>query len=162
MDNKEMNSNQKPVQISIFDGRKQYEVVNKQGEVLGILLINPSDVGIVERYEKVSQMMEDSVEKLREIGVTGNGNAEEMKFADALKEASDEIKKNVDYLFDGNVSDTFFARTNPFSPIGDKFYIENVMEVVAKVIEIEFDTVVKKAKKRAAKYTNRYAPKYHN
>lgn len=162
MDNKEiMNLDEMEKPIVIDDGKKRYPVTNKQGELLGILVINPSDIGIIDRYEELSNMMEEVSEKLRKIGATETGESDDSSFAEQIRIASDEIKGKIDYLFDGNVSETFFAKNNPFSPCNGKFFVETVIDVIGSVIEKEFDTSVKKAQKRVAKYTDRKAPRYH-
>lgn len=140
--NRPVNSNR----ITIDDGSRVYDIVNKRGELLGQFPFVPSDIGIVDRYKHTIQVFD-------ELQTSIGDKPEET----AITEMSEKMKKEIDYLFNADVSGTFFKITGPFSILGSgEFFVENVIRAVQGVIEAETGTRLERTKSRASKYTERY------
>lgn len=95
-------------------------------------------------YEKV-------VEALEAITFSNNTDADEMF------KASDEVKKQMDYLLNYNVSNEIFAKCNPFTltDSGD-FYVEKVFEEIGGLIEEKMNKRLEKKKAKIRKATAAY------
>ena len=78
------------------------------------------------------------------------------KAVEALREAEKRLYEAVDKLFAGNMSEAFFGRMNPFSPVGGRFYCELAIEAVGEYITKEFGRETAAMNKRVASYTGRY------
>ncbi len=140
--NRPVNSNR----ITIDDGSRVYDIVNKRGELLGQFPFVPSDIGIIDRYKHTIQVFD-------ELQTSINDKSDET----AITEMSEKMKKEIDYLFNADVSGTFFKITGPFSILGSgEFFVENVIRAVQGVIETETGTRLERTKSRASKYTERY------
>lgn len=138
--------------IKVDTGATNVRIRDFDGEILGVVKINPTDVDIVERYTTV-------VDKFNNLDF---GKDEKVSDEQMLK-LSDMIKEQFDYLFNYSVSKVFFSKCSPLTIISDgDFYFENVFNNLAPVIEDIVNVRVQKKMKKIKKYTDKYAPKYHN
>jgi len=145
------------LEIEVDDGSEQVIIKNKHGEEIGVFYFRPTDVGIIERYNKFVKDFSDITAPLENINIASDGtaNGDEVENA-ALNEAENRLYKACDYLFDGNMSKAFFGNMHPFSPVNGAFYCEGVLSSVGKFIAQRFDTEVSKIQKRVSRYTNDY------
>ena len=140
--NRLINSND----IVIDDGSRVYNIKNKRGKVLGQFPFSPSDIGIIDRYKHTIQVFDELQNSISD-------KSEEA----AITEMSNKMKEEIDFLFNADVSGTFFKITGPFSILDSgEFFVENVIKAVQKVIEMETGTRLEKTKSRASKYTDKY------
>lgn len=79
----------------------------------------------------------------------------------ALNAAKVELYKAFDYLFDANVAEAFFAKVNPFTLTGGRFFCEVVLEAVGGFISQRIGTEVNKLNTRVQKYTHGYRTGKH-
>lgn len=116
----------------------------KDDEVIGKFKFNPNDLDIVSRYQSV-------VEKLESIKMPENEDP------GAYIAVSNQVKELMDYLLNYNVSEDIFAKCNPFTLTSNgNFFIENVIEGIANIIEKAADVRLKKKKAKIAKATKGY------
>lgn len=133
--------------ITIDDGLKTYDIVNKSGKLLGQFSFNPSDTGLINRYKEVSVNIIELGNRLSK----ENSTKEEKN-----KKAEDYIKEQFDYLFNANVSGTFFSIMGPLSLLGDQTFTEVVMNTIASVVKKESGVHLKKLEMRINKHTSKY------
>lgn len=164
-------------QIRVNDGSKTYQIVNQNDEELGVFRFNPTDMGMLEKYndvvERISKVLQGLEEGGTETPVLPGTEGEEGTPADAgenpaaavsllsrrTKEAMDEIKAAVDELF-GYDTGSFWAVCSPLTPLSNgQFFIENVMDAVAQVIEKEMGQRAKKVQSKMRAYTDKYRRK---
>lgn len=79
----------------------------------------------------------------------------------ALHEAQQRLYEACNKLFGGNMSEAFFGKMHPFSPVGGRFYCENALEAVGSYISKQFAREVKKVNSRVEKYTHGYKTGKH-
>lgn len=131
--------------IRINDGSKSYEIVNQEDKVLGVFTFNPTDTGIIERYNDALDGLEEVMKEL------GTGDEK------AIVIASNAIKEKIDFLFGYDASRTFFSITGPLTPLSNgQIFVESVLEGIRQVIEAEMDVRLKKVRQRMDKYTDSY------
>ena len=145
--------------IVVDDGSVRVPINNKQGEEIGVFFFRPTDVGMIDRYNEVAADFDKIVEPLEHIDINPDGTADEKNEAEmaALAEAEKRLYEACDYLFGGNMSEAFFGKMHPFSPVGGRFYCENALEAVSGFISKQFGKEVAKVNKRVEKYTHGYA-----
>lgn len=132
--------------IVVDDGTKVYDIYNHRKEIIGQFVFSPSDMGIVERYDHAVAEFEDIQKTL-----SGDNSKP------AIKAANDRMKAEFDYLFNADVSESFFSITNPFTPLeSGEFFAVTVLNAVKSVVEKETMIRLKRAKTRASKYTKKY------
>lgn len=118
--------------ITVDDGSVKVPIKNRQGEELGAFSFRPTDVGIIERFNRLSSQFDQIVEPLERVNIKPDGTAEAQDGAElaAFQEAEKRLYAACDELFGGNMAEAFFGRMHPFSPIGGRFYCENALSAV--------------------------------
>lgn len=126
---------QETLKLSVDTGSVLVDI-DDNGKTVGQFRFNPGDLDILRRYKDVIANFE---------AITLPENPDE----EAILAVGDEIKKQIDYLLNYNVSADIFAVCNPLTPTasGD-FYFENVIEGIAGLIE---KTTGKRIEKKMAK-----------
>lgn len=118
--------------------------IDDKGEIIGQFRFNPADLDIIRRYPKVV----DSLNAMK----LPDDPTDEQFFA-----ATDEIKRQFDYLLNYNVSDELFSKCNPLTPVSNgDFYCENVLDGIAGIIERVMKQRVEKKKAKIQKITAQY------
>lgn len=141
--------------ITVDDGYQRVPINNKYGDEIGVFYFNPTDVGIIERYNRMAETFDAITEPLNAIqnGPDDDDDTIEARQIEALNQAKERLCEAVDELFGGNAAEAFFGKVNPFSPVDGMFYCENVLQAVGRFINDQFDTATKKMSARVAKYT---------
>lgn len=149
--------------IAVDDGSVEVPIQNKRGDVIGTFVFNPTDIGIIERYNKVIGDFDKITEPLESINVNPDGTADEKNDAEmaALKEAETRLYDACNYLFGGNFAEAFFGKMHPFSPINGRFYCENALNAVGKFISAQFEREVKQVNTRVERYVHGYRTGKH-
>lgn len=149
---------QKSLEIVVDDGSQRIPIKNLAGDEIGVFYFRPTDVGIIKRFNETVAKFDRITEPLEGIAITPNGEADESdtKAAAALEEAEKRLYEACDYIFDGNMSEAFFGKMNPFSPVGGVFYCETALNRVGDFIAAQFDQETKKVNKRLSQYVRKY------
>ena len=110
-------------EIRVSTGKITVPIIDSDGETVGKITFNPTDVDILKRYEAV-------IDALNAITVPDGADA------DAIFTVSDELKRQVDFLLGYPVSEEIFGRCNPLTltDTGD-FYIEAVLAGIGELLE---------------------------
>lgn len=142
--------------IVVDDGSVKEIIRNKVGEEIGVFYFRPTDVGIIDRYNKVVADFDRITEPLETVNIKNDGTVDEQDEAGfkAMQEATKRLYDACNYLFGGNFAEAFFGSMHPFSPVGGKFYCENALSAVGQYISRQFDREVSKVNQRVSKYTH--------
>jgi len=138
-------------------------ICNKFGDEIGVFYFQPTDIGMVDRYNKAMSEFDKITEPLENVNIKGDGTVDENDEAgfEAMREAQRRLYEACDYLFGGNMSEAFFGKVHPFSPVNGRFYCENALEAVGKFISRQFDRETAKVNNRVSKYTHGYKTGKH-
>lgn len=150
------------MKIVVDDGYRLVPIENKYGEKVGEFRFRPTDIGIIERYNRLADSFDKITEPLENVDISPEGTAEDEmnpEEAAALKEAEKRLFEAVDDLFGGNMAEAFFGKMHPFSPVNGVFYCETAIEAVGNYISAQFDSETKKITKRVNRYVKGYKPK---
>lgn len=148
--------------IRIDDGLRRIPIENMFGQEVGVFFFRPTDLGIMERYNKLIGEFDKILEPLENANIGRDGEAADPtdeESVNAINEARTKLNNLLDELFDGNFSEAFFGKMNPFSPVGGRFYCEQAIEMVGAYIEQEFGVEAAQMSRRVEKYTGRYGGK---
>ncbi len=150
-------------EIVIDDGSVEVPIKNKRGDVIGVFFFRPTDIGIIERYNKIVGTFDEIVAPLESVNIQADGTAEEHDAAAqaALKEAEKRLYDACDFMFGGNMSEAFFGKMHPFSPVGGVFYCEKAIEAVGRYISAQFTRETAKIANRVNRYTHGYRTGKH-
>ena len=145
----------KALGIVVDDGYQRIPIRNLHGDEVGVFYFNPTDIGIVQRFNEFAQNFSSVVEPLERLSETANDEADEFTTIqeNALNEATERLYEAVNKLFNGDMAGAFFGKVHPFSPVDGEFYCTKALEAVRAFIGEQFDTQVAKINKRVDKYT---------
>lgn len=152
----------KALEIVIDDGSQRIPIKNKDGEEIGVFFFRPTDIAIINRYNESVGKIDDVVKPLEDINISATGEAEDITdeaAVSALNEAEKRLFDLCDYIFGGNMSEAFFGKMHPFSPVGGEFYFEKALAAVGAFISAQFNQETAKISKRVTKYTGKYQRK---
>ena len=117
--------------ITFNTGAKSYEIVDQDGNELGVFRFIPTDVGILNRYKETAAFFASVGDKIK---------GEDLE--EILPELEKEAGEKIDFLFGAPVSENFFEIT-----------------VIGGIIEKELAEREKKQQERIDKYTAKYTKK---
>ena len=143
--------------ITVDDGFKRVPINNTYGDEIGVFYFNPTDIGIIQRYNKMASTFDAITEPLEAVDKAEGLEGEELeaKQLEALEQATERLYAAVNELFGGDFAGAFFGKVNPFSPVDGSFYCEQALSAVGQFISKQFDAETEKFAKRVEKYTNR-------
>lgn len=124
----------------------EYEFLDADGNILFTIRFNP-DLDIARRYNKTVDFLNKMFSNI----------GQDEKNADVFFDKCDELRDELNELFNCDIATPIFSVMNPFTPLeSGKFYIEEIMEKLGDIVEAEFDTRVKRVQNRQNKYTAKY------
>lgn len=143
--------------ITVDDGYRRIPINNSYGDEIGVFYFNPTDMGIIERYNRLADTFDTITEPIEALnfGPDGEDEPSVAQQTEALKEAENRLYEAVNELFGGDFAGAFFGKVNPFSPVNGSFYCEEALRRVGEFISAQFDAETKKFDERVKKYTNR-------
>ncbi|MCC8043919.1 MAG: hypothetical protein LIP12_00265 [Clostridiales bacterium] len=147
------------LEIQVDDGIRKVPIKNMEGEEIGVFYFRPTDVGIIDRYNRMIDKFDTITEPLEGVSIASDGTADELATDEEIKALHESEKRLYDVLnemFGGNMAEAFFGKMNPFSPVNGNFYCENAIEAVGKFISAQFDAETKRMSKKVNKYTQDY------
>ncbi|MBQ3304014.1 MAG: hypothetical protein IJH03_05665 [Clostridia bacterium] len=141
--------------ITVDDGSRRVPILNMDGEEIGAFRFHPTDIGIIDRYNRMAEQFDAITEPLDGLTVPENGEMDvtDPKLTAALGEAQGRLYEAVNKLFasDG-AAEAIFGAMHPFSPVNGEFYATQVLQKVGAFIGAQFDTETKAMSKKAKKY----------
>lgn len=146
------------MEIVIDDGSQRVSIKNTYGDEIGVFYFRPTDIGIVERYNAMVKKFDAIVEPLEAANIGAEEAEGEMELA-ALTEAKNRLYDALNVVLGGDVSEAFFGKMHPFSPVNGSFYCEIALENLGKYISAQFEAETVKFNKRVEKYTKKYGKK---
>lgn len=139
--------------FNLDEGYKEFTINNDPSR---IIRFNPADYGIIERineaYKEIERM--SKIKEDIELRADGTPIEEFSKLAAVVTEVSDTIKKQINYIFNADVSDMVFGKQSPLSLIKGMPLYERFLEAVLPEIKKEIEAERKASEKRIEKYTN--------
>lgn len=150
---------QKTLRVTVDDGGVRVPIENKLGEEIGVFYFRPTDMGMIDRYNEMVEEFDNITAPLEGVNIKSDGTVDKNNDAamNAMKEAKLRLYAACDKLFGGNMSEAFFGKMHPFSPVNGRFYCENALEALGNLISQQFERETKKLKPRIEKYTHGYA-----
>ena len=137
-----------PAAITVDDGSRRVPIHNIHGEEIGVFYFHPTDIGIIERYNRMVGRFDEITKPLEGFA----GDESDAAQAEALREAEKRLYEAVNGLFGGDAAGAFFGNMHPFSPVGGAFYCEAVLKAVGEYISGQFDAETAKFSDRAKQY----------
>lgn len=137
-----------PNVINTISNRKEIEI-QRDGEKVGVIYFDPADMAIIKR-------LREAQDKLTEVTLKADKDADiETMLAEADR-IDAELRKAVDYAFDYPCSDVVFGNGYSFTTAKGVSALEQFLKGAIDIVTAEMKTEAEAAKKRQAKYLNKY------
>lgn len=147
------------LKIVVDDGMREIPICNLSGKQIGLFKFRPTDMGIIDRYNKLVKDFDAITEPLENVNINADGTGSDDIATEKLHEAEQRLFDACDAMFGGNMSEAFFGEMHPFSPINGVFFCETAISAVGTFIGQQFGQELAKVNTRVKRYTNKYAGK---
>ena len=132
--------------LEVDTGKIMIDLKDETGAKIGEFGLNPSDVGIVDRFRAVIDFF------------NGYGDSEDADPLDQASELNRKIGEQFDYLLGENAHEGIFGKVSALSLNSDgDFFFEGIIEGLGGIIEQITKKRVDKKLKKIKKYTDKYA-----
>lgn len=121
----------------IDDGTKVVPIKNKHGEIIAEVRFRVTDINIIERAQNAQKNIAETLGELKNVSISPDGTANDEESMDILRRAKENISEQINSIFGADVCTQLFKACNPFSPIGRRFFVDSVVEVLVKIIDDE-------------------------
>lgn len=119
--------------MSDATGIETYDIVDKKGKLIVQIVIDPSDVNIVQRYTEVIQDINKTKKELIKGAKKTRG-----KFIKCLEEANKQAFERINYLLGDEVAKALLSVMGAFSPMpSGQFYVEYILDIIGGIIDKE-------------------------
>ena len=139
--------------IKINTGVKQYAIEDENEETIGVVSVNVTDFNIIDRISMAEKNIMALVERVQKEVPNAQTMEEKGKLMADIDAA---IKKELDYMFDSNVSENVFGNKSCLSVCGGQLLITNFLTGIMPVIERDIKQVKMESQKRMGKYLKEY------
>ena len=136
--------------IKVQSGKKVYQIVDERDRELGVIEIDPADIGIVKRAEDAKRRIMAQLEAAKAI------DPKAKDFGDKITRIDEEIKAALNDMFAYDISSVVFGQAHTLSTHKGVTFVERFLDAVVPVIENNFDTESAAMSKRMSQYTNQY------
>lgn len=155
MQEKETSLPNNVIDIDLSATRKKR--IRIDGDDNRILELNTSDLGIFGRLKESESSMAEFTKQAMQNWPDDFDNEESINSAIQLfKEADENMRKTLDYIFDAPVSKLCAPSGTMFDPVNGRFRYEHIMETLSGVYESDLSLEVNKVSNRVRKHTDKY------
>ena len=120
------------------------------GDNDSILELNLSDLGIGERLEKGYANLQEIVQSLSKI------SDKDENFMSEFKKADEKMRKELDYIFDSNVSEVCGKGGTMYDLKNGEFRFESILNALTSLYTNNLNDEYNKTKARIQKHTGKY------
>ena len=139
--------------IKVNGNVKEYMIVNEKDEELGVIRINMTDFDFFNRTKEAEKQIMSIMQRFKELH---GKNLETEEIFASISELDKEIKEQLNYMFDYDVSSVVFGNTNCLS-IGDgQPFVTRFLQSIIPVIKRDIEKENRQSKQKMSKYTKRY------
>lgn len=145
----------KNINLNFDEGYKEYTINNDPERVIRV---NTSDFGILTRFGEAYANIQA---RMDEWNKKQDPEKKENIYLDQLQDMADYVNKQIDYIFNGEVSGIVFGNQSCLSMVKGVPLYERFINAILPVIESDLEEERKASKKRVAEYTKK-ADKFKN
>lgn len=143
------------------EGLENFEIEIKNRKKPIVITFCPTDEGLVDRFPKFFDNVQNEINKLSNVKSDNYGNGESEADEETLKKFKqiciDEVDKLLDYEGNGEI---LFNKCNPFRATKSGYWIEQVFYVLAEIIKNNTGAILKDCELNMTARGKKYAAKY--
>lgn len=138
--------------LQLATGVKSYDIEELEtGRILGTIHINTNDMNIGQRALDAQKKIDQYIKESEKIANEAKTDEEAIAQLTAI---DNQIKEQLDYLFDSPVSETVFKGLHCLNINNGKYFVETFLEMIMPVINADLEESIKASEKRIRKYTS--------
>ena len=137
-----------------FETGKQRFTIN--GDESKYIEFNPNDSEITARFQTAIDHIAEKQKEIDSLEHKGLSLEESIKINSELDRF---VRNQIDYIFDGPISDTVFGNTSCMSTYNGEPFYERFLNAVLPIIKGSAESERKKSDQRIKKYVARYEKK---
>lgn len=145
--------------INFDEGYKEFTINNDENR---IIKFNPSDIGILSRFDKASKIINDKMNVIDndvELNTDGSVKNTQKNYEEAVElvnNINELIKEQINYIFASDVADIVFGLQSPISTVKGKPLFERFINAAYSFIEKDIKEEQKESLKRMKEYQKEY------
>lgn len=143
------------------EGLENFEIEIKNRKKPIVITFCPTDEGLVDRFPRFFDNVQNEINKLSNVKSDNYGNGESEADEETLKKFKqiciDEVDKLLDYEGNGEI---LFNKCNPFRATKSGYWIEQVFYVLAEIIKNNTGAILKDCELNMTARGKKYAAKY--
>lgn len=139
------------IDIQIKEVPKQKFRIN--GDDSRVLALNLSDLNVSIRLQKG---YDELARLMKEISDTPTDTEDFRGLTKNLEKIDKEMRKQLDYIFDSNVSEVCAPSGNMYDPYNGTFRYESILDSLTKLYTDNLNEEYRKMRKRLSKHTDKY------
>lgn len=143
------------MELVINTGKKEYNLKDQNGNIIGRIEFNPSDPNFVARMQNFTDRYTELSDKADEIGKSFEAG-ELGKAGNELIELDNAIKAELDRLFDAEISKIVFGATNCLATVNGVPFVERFLNAVLPEFKAAVNRERKAQEERISKYIGKY------
>lgn len=142
-----------PNTFAVDDGAKEYVLTNNYGKTICKLYLRGGDMSILDRVQKLQGEIDEIVAPLNDLDIENDGSVLDGDNYAIIKEVESRVIAAIDEVFDleGGAAAIFKTRS-PFAAVHGSFFLENVLNALARMVNSAMEAEGDLAQKRMAKH----------
>lgn len=138
--------------IVLNTGLKEYEIYFEDRNESITIAFNPSDTGLVVRFQELEERVNKRLEGLTDIELDENGLPKDLSFVDNIKLVNSALGEELDRAFGNKISDKLFSKCDPLSTKGGEYFIVQFIKQITPVIKKDIEKENKSLQKHLKGY----------
>lgn len=136
----------------IAEEKVKVSLYNEEDELVGSIVIDPTDFNILKRVDEAQKKIDESVKQAEGAAA----EAEKRSVTEELESIDASIRENINHVFDYDVCSVVFGNRHALSISNGKYLFERLLDALAPVFKDIAEQETKASKARVAKYTGKY------
>jgi hypothetical protein len=136
--------------LNFDDGYKTYSI---NGDESKVIRVNVTDFNLLKRLEEAQDNIERELARYGDIEINPDGSSANEDTISLVAYMDAYIKKQIDYIFDSDISSVVFGNSSCLSMSGGEMFFARFLDAIVPEIEAAVKEEQKASQKRVSKYT---------
>ena len=138
--------------IVVNSGLKEYEIYFEDRDESVTIAFNPSDTGLVVRFQELEERVNKRLEGLTDVELDENGMPKDLSFVKNIKLVDTALSEELDRAFGNKISDKLFSKCSPLSTRNGEYFIVQFIKQITPVLKKDVEKENKALRKHLKGY----------
>ena len=121
-----------------------------------VIYFNPNDPDLMVRLNNFESNISKKIKDFDDVELTAEGKPKNIAQIEVFDKMQTILKEELDFAFNGSISDVVFKHLSPFAIVDGEYFIEQFLKAIAPEIEKEIDKANADVKKKMQKHIGKY------